>query len=96
MIPAEAIEKARDADLVATAERLGVRLRRGGASERIGRCPACGGDDNLSVNIRKKTWRCSRCGKGGGPIDLVARTRNVAFREAVEFLANEHRNRRDG
>lgn len=89
MIPAENIEKARDADLVATADRLGLRLRRGKANERIGRCPACGGEDKLSIGIKKKTWRCDHCSKGGGPIDLVATARNLSFREAVAFLSAE-------
>ena len=61
MIRAELMAKARDADLVATAERLGVRLRSGKANERIGRCPMCGAD-RLSVNVKAKTWRCGRCG----------------------------------
>jgi DNA primase len=89
MIPAELVERARDADLAATAERLGVRLKWGKANERVGRCPACGGDDQLSVNVRKKTWRCSRCGKGGVAVDLVMHACNLAFRQAVEFLAED-------
>ena len=87
MINAEAIRAARDADLVATAERLGVALRAGKAGERIGRCPTCNGDGQLRVDVRKKAWRCSHCGKGGVAVDLVAHARGFSFREAVEFLA---------
>jgi phage/plasmid primase-like uncharacterized protein len=89
MIPSELVEKARDADIVATAERLGARLRRGKANERIGRCPKCGGDDRFRVNVKKKTWSCNRCGKAGGAIDLVMHARDLAFRQAVAFLAAE-------
>ena len=89
MIPAELVERARDADIVATAERLGARLRRSKAYERIGRCPACGGVDHLIVNIKKNTWRCSQCGRGGAAIDLVMHARNFAFGQAVEFLAGD-------
>ena len=87
MIPAELVEKARDADLVATAERLGVALKSGKANQRIGRCPVCGGDDQLRVDVKKKTWRCDRCGKGGVAIDLARHAGNLAFGEAVAFLA---------
>jgi hypothetical protein len=86
--PAALVEKARDADLVATAERLGVRLKRGRTNETVGRCPKCGGDDQLRIDIKKKAWRCGRCSKGGVALDLVRHTRDFAFSEAVAFLAN--------
>jgi hypothetical protein len=88
MIPAAVIEKVRDADLVATAERLGVRLKRGRANERVGRCPKCGGGDQLRIDIKKKAWRCGRCSKGCVALDLVRHTQDLAFREAVAFLAD--------
>ena len=91
MIPAETVEIALNADIVATAERLGVTLKRGRANERIGRCPVCRGDDQLHVNAQKGTWSCNRCGQGGGVIDLVSQARDLSFRQAVLFLAaDEH------
>jgi phage/plasmid primase-like uncharacterized protein len=89
MILAEAMTKARDADIVATAERLGVRLSRGKANERNGRCPACGGEDKFRIDVKKKAWRCSRCNKGVVAVDLVMRARGCGFREAVSFLVAE-------
>jgi ribosomal protein L37AE/L43A len=86
MILAEAIRTARDADLVATAERLGIRLKTGKANERVGRCPACG-DDRLSINVKQKAWRCGRCNRSGVAVDLVMRARGCSFREAVSFLS---------
>jgi phage/plasmid primase-like uncharacterized protein len=92
VIPAELVERARDADIVVTAERLGIRLKWGKADERIGCCPACGGDDKLSINIKKKTWSCSRCAKSGkSALSLVTHAHNCGFREAVGFLAVERR-----
>jgi hypothetical protein len=85
MILAEAIRTARDADLIATAERLGICLKSGRANERVGRCPACG-DDRLSINVKQKAWRCSRCNEGGVAVDLVMRAHGCSFREAVAFL----------
>jgi putative DNA primase/helicase len=54
MIPADAIERARQADLLSEAMRLGARLKRIGGGEYAGPCPACGGGDRFSVNTRKK------------------------------------------
>jgi hypothetical protein len=88
MILAEAIRAAYDADIAATAERLGIALSRGKANERTGRCPACG-DDRLSLNVKKKTWRCGRCNKGGrSAIDFVQHASGRLFEEAIQFLAN--------
>jgi hypothetical protein len=87
MIPAEAIERARDADLVATAERLGVRLKLGKANKRVGRCPKCGGADQLHIDVKKKVWRCNHCSRGGVALYLVRHARDLTFSEAVAFLA---------
>jgi hypothetical protein len=42
MIDAELIARARDFDIVSTAERLGASLKRATATERVGPCPKCG------------------------------------------------------
>jgi hypothetical protein len=89
MIDSALIERARDADIVVTAERLGIRLKTGKANERIGRCPQCNGDGQLHVDVKKKRWRCNRCARGGVAVDLVAHTRGFSFREAVAFLSAE-------
>ena len=48
-----AIERAREADILGIAERLGTKLKRAGASEYVGPCPVCGGKDRFGVNIKK-------------------------------------------
>ena len=86
MIPAELVERARDADIVATAERLGATLKRISSIERAGPCLVCGGHDRFAVNTRKQTWNCRGCNQGGNVIALVTHIRGCSFREAVEFL----------
>ena len=89
MIPADAIAQARDADIVATAEALGAKLKRVSTSELADPCPRCGsGRDRFAVNIRKRLWGCRVCGRGGSDaISLVVHVRGLGFRDAVAFLA---------
>jgi hypothetical protein len=91
MIPADAIERARQADLLSEAMRLGARLKRIGGGEYAGPCPACGGGDRFSVNTRKKVWHCRGCGRGGDVVDLIQHVEGVTFIKAVETLAGEER-----
>jgi hypothetical protein len=58
-LSAEAIARARQADILAVAHDLGARLKRVGASEWAGFCPVCGGTDRFSVNTRKLRRRLS-------------------------------------
>ena len=51
MIDAEQLERARGADLMATAVALGARLKRVTAAEWAGPCPRCGGRDRFAVNV---------------------------------------------
>ena len=89
MIDANLIARARDADLVATAEELGARLKRATATELVGPCPRCGGRDRFGVNIRKNTWNCRSCARGGDVIGLVQHALEINFAAAVEFLTGE-------
>jgi hypothetical protein len=91
MIDAELIARARDFDIVATAERLGASLKRATATERVGPCPKCGGRDRFSVNIKRQVWNCRGCGQGGGrnALDLVMHVRGFDFAGAVNFLTGE-------
>jgi hypothetical protein len=96
VISAGLVERARDADILVVAERLGAKLKGIGA-DRCGPCPACGGRDRLSINTRKQVWSCRQCsgggrnGKhaGGNVISLVELVLGVSFREAVAYLAGE-------
>jgi putative DNA primase/helicase len=90
MIEAALLARARDADLLATAERLGASLKRISATERAGPCPLCGGTDRFAVNSKLQVWNCRGCGKGGKAIDLVMHVHGVDFREAVAFLSGEN------
>jgi hypothetical protein len=88
MIDAELLARARDAELLATAERLGARLKRAGAAEWAGPCPVCGGRDRFAVNVTKQLWSCRGCAKGGrDAIALVMHVHGLNFRQAVAFLA---------
>jgi phage/plasmid primase-like uncharacterized protein len=59
--------------------------------ERAGPCPACGGDDRFSVNVRKQVWNCRGCGVGGDIVDLVKHLEGCEFKAAVETLAGDYR-----
>jgi hypothetical protein len=84
-----AIERAREADILALVEQLGAKLKRAGASEYVGPCPVCGGQDRFGVNIKKQVWNCRGCGKGGDAIGLAQHAGGVTFAEAVAALAGE-------
>jgi hypothetical protein len=86
-----AVEQAREADILALAERLGPKLKRVGASEYVGPCPVCGGKDRFSVNIKKQVWNCRGCGKGGDAIGLAQHAGGATFVEAVAALSGETR-----
>jgi Toprim domain/CHC2 zinc finger len=86
-IPADFIDRARRADVLEAAQSLGAGLRRVSATESIGPCLVCGGNDRFSTNSRKQLWNCRGCNKGGSTIDLVQHVRGCGFREAVAFLA---------
>jgi hypothetical protein len=90
MIDAEFIARARDADIVAMAERLGASLKRVTSTERAGPCPKCGGSDRFAVNIKRQVWNCRGCATGGADaISLVMHVRGCNFREAVAYLTGE-------
>jgi phage/plasmid primase-like uncharacterized protein len=90
MIAADLIERARDADLLATAQALGARLKRVTRTELAGPCPVCNGTDRFSVNVKQQVWHCRGCAKGGGAISLVSHVRELNFRQAVAFLTGEN------
>jgi hypothetical protein len=82
----ESIDRARQSDILAVAQRYGA-LKRAGAGEYVGPCPVCGGKDRFSVNTRKGVWNCRGCGEGGDAIKLVRRVDRVTFAQAIETLA---------
>ena len=80
------LQKLRDLPIEGVAERLGLQVRMHKAL-----CPFH--DDHhasLSFSVRRNTFRCFVCGASGGTIDLVMKCLNKGFREACEWLADEH------
>jgi hypothetical protein len=80
------LERARGANILSVAERLGVRLKKAGG-ELLGPCPRCGGRDRFAVNPRKGVFNCRGCGVGGDAIRLVAHVTGSSFAETIEFIA---------
>lgn len=88
-LPAELVDRARQVDILVTAQNLGARLKRINAAEHVSPCPACGGTDRFSINTRKRLWNCRGGGGGRDAIGLVMHARRCDFREAVEWLIGE-------
>ena len=87
----EWVERARAADIFDAAKRCGARLKKAGAGEWVGPCPACGGTDRFGVNTRDKVWNCRGHGGGQGTIDMVMHAHGLEFVPAVEFITGEDR-----
>jgi len=81
------VQRAKDADIVKTMERLGIKLKRAG-SEFVGPCPKCGGKDRFSINPKKQVFNC-RGAEGGGVINMVMHCTGVAFLTAVETITGD-------
>jgi hypothetical protein len=87
-LPAEAIDCARQVDILPTAQRF-VILKHVAANEWAGPCPSCGGDNRFAVNARKQVFNCRGCGARGGVIDLVMLALGIGFAQAVNELAGQ-------
>lgn len=96
-IDRELIERARQTDILAVAQRYATLKRAGGRNgkEFVGPCPVCGGDDRFAVNSKKQKWHCRGCSKGGGVVTLVEHVTGRSFIEAVELLTGEKWPRRE-
>lgn len=80
--------RARAADIKQIADLLGAKLKRAGATEWVGPCPACGGTDRFAVNTRDRVFNC-RGARGGDVIGMVEHVRGCEFVPACEFILNE-------
>jgi CHC2 zinc finger/Toprim domain len=87
-IPSDQIERARDVDILEIARGY-TKLKRSTSVEWEGPCPVCAGEDRFGVNIRKRTFNCRRCSKGGNVIGLVMHVDDCGFKEAVEKLTGD-------
>jgi hypothetical protein len=89
MIPDEAIDRARQSDIVEVARRYVANLKRVAANEWVGPCPVCGGKDRFAVNTRKQVFNCRGCGAKGGVIKLVMHGGGLTFPEAITTLSGK-------
>jgi hypothetical protein len=86
-ISTDQVREAHDAEPHGLATlRYGAHLKRVGAGEYAGPCPACGGRDRFSINVNKRLWNCRGCARGGDAIALVQHVDNCSFAEAVHSL----------
>ena len=79
------VDEARAQDILAEAVARGAQLK-GGAVEKVGPCPACGGRDRFSVNMRKRVFHCRHGQRGGDVIAMVEYLDGVDFMKACEIL----------
>ncbi len=90
MLPQDAIAQARQADLLRLVEpdTTLVRIASTRGGEYAGPCPFCGGTDRFHVQPGAGWWFCRQCNpRGGDAIDYVQRREQLAFPEALAFLA---------
>src|SRR5688572_9488637 len=79
------VDEARHVSLADEIARRGHGLKRQGA-ELVGPCPACGGTDRFSINLRKNVFHCRKSGTGGDVIALVQYLDGADFLGACETL----------
>ena len=65
-----------------------VKLTKRSGSNLFGLCPFHSEKTpSFSVSQDKQIYHCFGCGKGGSVINFIMEIENLAFRDAVEFLA---------
>lgn len=86
----ELVERARAADILEVATRLGAELKRHG-TEHVGHCPAgcTTHGDGFAINVRKKVFTCRPSGAGGDAIALLSHAKGLDFKAAVAWLTGE-------
>jgi putative DNA primase/helicase len=89
VVDRDQIERAREADILAVAQRYSANLKRAGGCEFVGPCPVCGGHDRFSVNTEKRVWNCRKCGEGGDVIKFLQHVIGATFGEAIAILTGE-------
>lgn len=59
------------------------------SSQFVGKCPRCNGEDKLQVSKSKQIYKCYSCDfKGNSATQFVMDFKNIAFPEALKFLAD--------
>lgn len=55
--------------------------------EHVGQCPACGGKDRFSINLKDQVWLCRHYdGRGGDGLALMAHRHGLDLKRRAEFL----------
>lgn len=60
--------------------RLGIRHK--GTISWDADCPFCHGEGKMNLNLKKKVFRCNRCGEAGGMLDLYGKLYGVDYATA--------------
>jgi DNA primase len=90
MIARTQIARARQVDLLRLVEpdTTLIRIANTHGGEYAGPCPFCGGADRFHVVPELGRWYCRQCTpRGGDAIDYLQRREQLAFQEAVAYLA---------
>jgi hypothetical protein len=77
----ERISRARAADIAC---RVGAKLKRVTSTEWAVPCPACGGVDRFSINMKRRVFNCR--GFGGG--DVIAMVEHVLGLNSVAWSSS--------
>ena len=85
----EWIARARAVPVYAVIRRHRINLRQQGASEMVGPCPKCGGDDRFAINVKKNVFNCRGCSTRGDAIELEQFLNGGDFNAACEILTGE-------
>lgn len=82
--------RAREADILDVASRLGLRLRKVGR-DHVASCPVCGGKDRneFICTPGKNIFLCRKSGAGGDPIAMHMHVTGSDFNGAVEDITGE-------
>jgi hypothetical protein len=88
-IDADRIADAHRASILDIARRCGARLRKVGAHEFAGPCPAgCARQDGFVANERKNCFYCRPSGAKGDPIAMVQHALGRSFAGAIDFIVD--------
>ena len=76
-------------DIYIVAERLGMVPKRIHAKSSDYDCPFCGGNAKLNLNVERGTFRCNKCSRNGGMLDLYCSVTGLHDRkEAYKILSD--------
>lgn len=83
------LEQAKAIPILEVAHMLGIDGLRAAGVEKVGPCPACGGDDRFGIHPVKQVFTCRKCGGAGDGVALVQLAHGCDFKAALAFLVGE-------